>query len=62
MCLGSREDLEAKKSRDIDVLIHRDEKIIQRQVKLLLLGERYRLSAHRVGGPRCHHGLTTSII
>jgi hypothetical protein len=39
MCFGSREDTEAKRSREIDVLIHRDEKIIQRQVKLLLLGE-----------------------
>jgi hypothetical protein len=31
--------MEAKRSREIDALIHRDEKIIQRQVKLLLLGE-----------------------
>ena len=40
MCFGSRDDAEAKRSREIDALIHRDEKIIQRQVKLLLLGER----------------------
>lgn len=39
MCFGSRDDMEAKRSREIDALIHRDEKIIQRQVKLLLLGE-----------------------
>lgn len=31
--------MEAKKSREIDALIHRDEKMMQRQVKLLLLGE-----------------------
>jgi len=39
MCFGDREDVEAKKSREIDALIHRDEKVMQRQVKLLLLGE-----------------------
>lgn len=39
MCFGGREDVEAKKSREIDALIHRDEKVMQRQVKLLLLGE-----------------------
>jgi hypothetical protein len=39
MCFGGREDVEAKKSREIDALIHRDEKVLQRQVKLLLLGE-----------------------
>ncbi|KAG0652939.1 glycoprotein2 [Hyphodiscus hymeniophilus] len=38
MCFGGREDVDAKKSRDIDALIHRDEKTFQRQVKLLLLG------------------------
>jgi hypothetical protein len=40
MCFGGREDVEAKKSREIDALIHRDEKVMQRQVKLLLLGMR----------------------
>jgi guanine nucleotide-binding protein subunit alpha len=39
MCFGGREDVEAKKSREIDALIHRDEKVMHRQVKLLLLGE-----------------------
>jgi guanine nucleotide-binding protein subunit alpha len=39
MCFGGREDVEAKKSKDIDAMIHRDEKTMQRQVKLLLLGE-----------------------
>ncbi|TGO17215.1 hypothetical protein BTUL_0019g00040 [Botrytis tulipae] len=38
MCFGSREDVEAKRSKEIDALIHRDEKVMQRQVKLLLLG------------------------
>jgi len=38
MCFGDREDGEAKKSKEIDALIHRDEKNMQRQVKLLLLG------------------------
>jgi hypothetical protein len=38
-CFGDRENVEAKKSREIDALIHRDEKMMQRQVKLLLLGE-----------------------
>ncbi|TAQ88101.1 hypothetical protein B7494_g3554 [Chlorociboria aeruginascens] len=38
MCFGGREDVELKKSREIDALIHRDEKVMQRQVKLLLLG------------------------
>lgn len=53
MCFGSRDDAEAKRSREIDALIHRDEKIIQRQVKLLLLGERsYPLPAQRLGN---HH-------
>lgn len=39
MCFGSREDVEAKRSKEIDALIHRDEKVMQRQVKLLLLGK-----------------------
>lgn len=39
MCFGGREDVEAKKSREIDALIHRDEKVMQKVVKLLLLGE-----------------------
>jgi guanine nucleotide-binding protein subunit alpha, other len=38
MCFGGREDVEAKKSKEIDALIHRDEKVMSRQVKLLLLG------------------------
>jgi len=39
MCFGGREDGgEVKRSRDIDAMIHRDEKVMQRQVKLLLLG------------------------
>jgi guanine nucleotide-binding protein subunit alpha len=39
MCFGNREDADLKKSRDIDAGIHRDEKAMQRQVKLLLLGK-----------------------
>ena len=35
---GSRGDEDEKKSREIDALIHRDEKVMQKQVKLLLLG------------------------
>lgn len=38
MCFGGREDGEAKRSREIDALIHRDEKVMQKVVKLLLLG------------------------
>ncbi|CZS88166.1 hypothetical protein WAI453_000582 [Rhynchosporium graminicola] len=38
MCFGSRGGAEAKKSREIDALIHRDEKVMQKIVKLLLLG------------------------
>jgi guanine nucleotide-binding protein subunit alpha, other len=38
MCFGAREDVEAKRSREIDALIHRDEKVMQKVVKLLLLG------------------------
>jgi hypothetical protein len=38
MCFGGREDVDAKKSREIDNLIRHDEKVFQRQVKLLLLG------------------------
>ena len=38
MCFGNRDEGEAKKSREIDAAIHRDEKVMQRQVKLLLLG------------------------
>jgi guanine nucleotide-binding protein subunit alpha len=38
MCFGGREDPEAKRSREIDQLIHRDEKVMQKVVKLLLLG------------------------
>jgi guanine nucleotide-binding protein subunit alpha, other len=52
MCFGSREDTEAKRSREIDALIHRDEKIIQRQVKLLLLGERSYPVVHHATGRR----------
>jgi len=45
MCFGQRStDSETKKSREIDALIHRDEKVMQRQVKLLLLGERFSFS------------------
>lgn len=39
MCFRPRDNVDGKRSRQIDALIHRDEKIIQRQVKLLLLGE-----------------------
>lgn len=39
MCFGSRRDEDDyKKSRDIDAQIHRDEKELQKVVKLLLLG------------------------
>ncbi len=38
MCFGGREDTEAKRSKEIDQLIHRDEKFMQKVVKLLLLG------------------------
>jgi hypothetical protein len=39
MCFGSRRDEdEYKKSREIDAQIHRDEKEMQKVVKLLLLG------------------------
>lgn len=39
MCFGSREnDAEGKRSKEIDQIIHRDEKVMARQVKLLLLG------------------------
>jgi guanine nucleotide-binding protein subunit alpha len=38
-CFSSRDDSEAKKSKEIDALIHRDEKNLNRQVKLLLLGK-----------------------
>jgi len=38
MCFGGREDVEAKRSKEIDQLIHRDEKFMQKVVKLLLLG------------------------
>jgi guanine nucleotide-binding protein subunit alpha len=51
MCFGGREDVEAKKSREIDALIHRDEKVLQKVVKLLLLGERnsgYRETQYRI--------------
>ena len=39
MCFGAREDSEAKRSREIDAMIHRDEKVMQKVVKLLLLGK-----------------------
>lgn len=39
MCFGGRDDSEAKKSREIDAMIHRDEKVMQKVVKLLLLGK-----------------------
>lgn len=39
MCFGGRDDGEAKRSREIDALIHRDEKVMQKVVKLLLLGK-----------------------
>jgi guanine nucleotide-binding protein subunit alpha len=39
MCFGRRsDDSETKKSREIDAMIHRDEKVMQKVVKLLLLG------------------------
>ncbi|RFU27259.1 hypothetical protein B7463_g9078, partial [Scytalidium lignicola] len=38
MCFGKRDDGAVKKNREIDAQIHRDEKVMQRQVKLLLLG------------------------
>lgn len=51
MCFGSRRDEdEYKKSRDIDAQIHRDEKDMQKVVKLLLLGTsphpRSRITGH----------------
>lgn len=39
MCFGGRDDSELKRSREIDALIHRDEKQMQKVVKLLLLGK-----------------------
>lgn len=50
MCFGSRDDAEAKRSREIDALIHRDEKVVQRQVKLLLLGEPFCLCLSSTSG------------
>lgn len=47
--------MEAKRSREIDALIHRDEKIIQRQVKLLLLGELPPLPSPRRLAPDGEH-------
>jgi len=47
MCFGGRENVEAKKSREIDALIHRDEKVMQKVVKLLLLGEQPCYSPNR---------------
>lgn len=41
MCFRAREDVQAKKSREIDALIHRDEKVMQKVVKLLLLGKQF---------------------
>lgn len=39
MCFGGRDDGgEAKRSKEIDAVLHRDEKAMSRQVKLLLLG------------------------
>lgn len=48
-CFGSREEVEAKRSREVDALIHRDAKIVQRQVKLLLLGEPTHPTPTRLG-------------
>ena len=46
MCFGSRRDEDDyKKSREIDAQIHRDEKDMQKVVKLLLLGT-YLLALH----------------
>jgi guanine nucleotide-binding protein subunit alpha len=40
MCFGGRDsDVDLKRSREIDALIHRDEKQMQKVVKLLLLGK-----------------------
>ncbi|EKD17117.1 uncharacterized protein L3040_000359 [Drepanopeziza brunnea f. sp. 'multigermtubi'] len=38
MCFGARKDADVKRSREIDALIHRDEKSMAKVVKLLLLG------------------------
>ncbi|KAI9055774.1 hypothetical protein LZ554_000715 [Drepanopeziza brunnea f. sp. 'monogermtubi'] len=38
MCFGARKDADVKRSREIDALIHRDEKSMTKVVKLLLLG------------------------
>jgi hypothetical protein len=54
MCFGGREDLEAKKSREIDAMIHRDEKVMQKVVKLLLLGKPD-LSPQPSANPRRRH-------
>lgn len=43
MCFGGRDDSEVKRSREIDALIHRDEKQMQKIVKLLLLGKPFEL-------------------
>jgi hypothetical protein len=53
MCFGSRDDVEVKRSREIDTMIHRDEKNMQRQVKLLLLGEQF-LFQHSTNQPIDH--------
>lgn len=37
-CFGRSSDPDEKKSKDIDQMIHRDQKLMQKQVKLLLLG------------------------
>ena len=50
MCFGSREDTEAKRSREIDVLIHRDEKIIQRQVSASFQYDRACIMSRSVTG------------
>ena len=52
MCFGSRRDEdEYKKSRDIDAQIHRDEKDMQKVVKLLLLGTAPHFILHEPASP-----------
>jgi len=47
MCFGnaSREDPDAKKSRDIEKQLREDQKRMAREVKLLLLGEAFNRKA-----------------
>lgn len=51
MCFGGRNDVDAKRSREIDALIHRDEKASTKVVKLLLLGKQC-ASPNRTTDPR----------